>query len=137
MQFKFSILIGLVLVASSLIACAAAPSSPIEFRRSGGFAGFNDVLNIDAQGHGTLTRRTGKFEFDLTLDERNRLANALRDAGFGSLPEDSARKPLVPDEIAYIIVYQNHTVNTSDTAIPEKLRPVIVLFNELVDRKGR
>jgi hypothetical protein len=120
------------------MACSAAtPSSPIEFRRSGGFAGFNDVMNIDANGHGTLTRRTGKFEFDLTADERNRLANTLRDAGFASIPEDSTRKPLVPDEIAYVIVYQNHTVNTSDTAIPAKLQPVIVMFNELVDRKGR
>lgn len=121
-----------------LSACSTAtPSSPIEFRRSGGFAGFNDVLNIDANGHGTLTRRTGKFEFDLTLDERNRLANALRDAGFASIPEDSTRKPLVPDEISYVIVYQNHTVKTSDTALTDKLQPLIVMFNELVDRKGR
>ena len=82
-------------------------------------------------------RRTGKFEFDLTADERNRLANALRDAGFASIPEDSMGKPLVPDEISYMIVYQNHAVKTSDTAIPDKLRPVIVLFNELTDRYGR
>jgi hypothetical protein len=122
----------------ALTACSAAtPSSPIEFRRSGGFAGFNDVLNIDANGHGTLTRRTGKFEFDLTIDERNRLANALRDAGFASIPEDSTRKPLVPDEISYVIVYQNHTVKTSDTALTDKLQPLIAMFNELVDRKGR
>lgn len=122
----------------ALTACSAATlSSPIEFRRSGGFAGFNDVLNIDANGHSTLTRRTGTFEFDLTLDERNRLANALRDAGFASIPEDSTRKPLVPDEISYVIVYQNHTVKTSDTALTAKLQPLIVMFNELVDRKGR
>lgn len=131
----------LLMLASILLllsACSAAtPSSPIEFRRSGGFAGFNDVLNIDANGHGTLTRRTGKFEFDLTLDERNRLANALRNAGFTSIPEDSTRKPLVPDEISYVIVYQNHTVKTSDTALTDKLQPLIVIFNELVDRKGR
>lgn len=128
----------LVFVIVLLTACSTAtPSSPIEFRRSGGFAGFNDVLNIDANGHGTLTRRTGKFEFDLTADERNRVANALRAAGFASIPEDSTRKPLVPDEISYVIVYQNHTVKTSDTALTDKLQPLIVMFNELVDRKGR
>jgi len=120
-----------------LTACAASPSSPIEFTRSGGIAGMNDVLAIDAKGHATLVRRTGKFEFDLTTDEANRLHTALRTAGFASIPENSASKPPVPDEIAYVIVYQNHTVKTADTTIPEKLRPVIVLFNELIDRKGR
>jgi hypothetical protein len=129
----------LILLISVIVlpACAASPSSPIEFRRSGGIVGFNDALAIDAQGRATLTRRNAKFEFDLNADERNRMATALRDAGFASMPQDSMRKPLVPDEISYVIVYQNHTVRTSDTAIPEKLRPVIVRFNELVDRKGR
>ena len=47
------------------------------------------------------------------------------------------RKPLVPDEISYVVVYQNHAVKTSDTSLPDKLRPVVVLFNELTDRYGR
>jgi hypothetical protein len=129
------LLLAVVLLSS---ACStAALSSPIEFRRSGGIAGLNDALTIDAQGHATLVRRTGKYEFDLSADERNRLASALRNAGWASIPEDSMRKPLVPDEISYVVVYQNHTVKTSDTAMPDQLRPVVVSFNELTDRYGR
>lgn len=114
---------------------SSASASTIEYRRSGGFAGFNDALTIDAQGHATVTRRTGKAEFDLTVDERNRLVTVFRDVGFASIPEDSTRKPLVPDEISYVIMYQNHTVKTSDTAMPDKLQPIIALLNELLDRK--
>ena len=63
---------------------------------------------------------------------------ALRDANFASIAEDSHRKPyLVPDEISYVIVYQGHTVKTSDTAIPEKLQPAIQLLNGIVDAKGK
>lgn len=132
---RIVLILAVVLLAS---ACStAALSSPIEFRRSGGIAGLNDALTIDAQGHATLVRRTGKYDFDLSVDERNRLANGLRNAGWASIPEDSMRKPLVPDEISYVVVYQNHTVKTSDTAMPDKLRPVIGLFNELTDRYGR
>ena len=134
-MMRTALILAVVLLST---ACSTvALSSPIEFRRSGGIAGMNDVLTIDAQGHATLVRRTGKYEFDLSADERNRLAGALRDTGWAAIPEDSMRKPLVPDEISYVVVYQNHTVKTSDTAMPDKLRPVVVLFNELTDRYGR
>jgi hypothetical protein len=123
------------------IACngnAAQPTS-IEFRRSGGIVGLDDQLTLDDKGHAKLTaRRTGKSEFDLTQGDFARLTTLLRDANFASIPEDSRRKPfLVPDEISYVLVYQGHTVKTSDTAIPEKLQPVIQMLNGILDSKSR
>ncbi len=117
----------------------ALPSfSPIDFRRSGGIVGLNDQLTIDDKGRAKLTRRTGTFEFELTQDELARLRLGLRDANFAAIPGDSRRKPfLVPDEISYVIVYQSHTVATSDTAIPEQLQPVIQMLNGIVDARGK
>jgi hypothetical protein len=122
------------------VACTSdAPlAAPIEFRRSGGIVGLDDLLTIDAKGYAQLTRRTGKPEFDLAPGDFARLTALLRDANFKSIPEDSRRKPyLVPDEISYVIVYQGHTVKTSDTAIPEKLQPVIQMMNGILDAKSR
>ena len=140
MHSRFSIWILLVCCAVALVACndSAAQPSPIEFRRSGGIVGLDDQLLIDERGHAKLTRRAGNFEFDLTQDELARLHAALHDANFASISEDSRRKPyLVPDEISYVIVYQGHTVKTSDTAIPEKLQSVIQLLSGVVDAKGK
>jgi hypothetical protein len=111
--------------------------SLIEFRRSGGIIGLNDQMVIDAKGHVALTRRTGRFEFDLTGDETARLYAGLRDSVFGSIPEDSQRKPLVPDEISYSITYAGHTVKTSDTALPAKLEPVLGQLNSIIDARGK
>ncbi|MEW5720131.1 MAG: hypothetical protein AB1817_16010 [Chloroflexota bacterium] len=137
----FKILIVLVLWIATGVACnsSAAQPAPIEFRRSGGIVGLDDQLTIDEKGHAKLTtRRSGKPEFDLAQEELARLRAALREANFASLPEDSRRKPyLVPDEISYVIAYQGHTVRTSDTAIPEKLQPVIQMLNGVVDAKSK
>ncbi len=137
MQLRF--LIASLVLATLGTACNGntAQISPIEFRRSGGIVGLDDQLTIDAQGRAQLTRRAGDFEFDLTRDEFARLTALLRDANFKTIPEDSRRKPyLVPDEISYVIVYQGHTVKTSDTAIPDKLQAAIQLLNGIVDARG-
>jgi hypothetical protein len=112
----------------------SAPASSIEFHRSGGFAGFNDVLLIDAKGHVTIERRNGKSEFDLTPEQWAQLQNAFRDAGFASIPENSMSKPLAPDEMSYSLTFQDHTVKTSDTALPEKLRPLITQLTQLLSK---
>ncbi|MCI0474677.1 MAG: hypothetical protein L0Y55_00360 [Anaerolineales bacterium] len=135
----FKILIALVLWTTIGVACntSAPPPSPIEFRRTGGIVGLDDQLTIDEKGHAELTRRAGDFGFDLAQGDFARLTALLRDANFKTIPEDSRRKPyLVPDEISYVIVYQGHTVKTSDTAIPDKLQAAIQLLNGIVDARG-
>ncbi len=110
--------------------------APVDFQRSGGFAGFDDHLTVDAQGHALLTRRRGKFEFDLSRDEMTRLQAALRDAHLASIPPKSDKRP-VPDEFSYVLSYQGYTVQTSDTALPQKLAPAISLLNNIIDTKGK
>ena len=139
-QSRFSTILLLAFVVVVSVACdgGAAQSSPIEFRRTGGIVGLDDELLIDDSGHAKLTRRTGKSEFDLAKDDLARFPAILLAANFASIPEDSRRKPyLVPDEISYVIVYQGHTVKTSDTAIPEKLQPAIRLLSGIVDARAK
>ncbi len=129
--------LGAFLILVMLPACATVqPVLPIEYTRTGGIAGFNDHLKIDANGHGTLTRRSGVFDFELTADELGRLQAILRDADLAMIPENPS-KPPVPDEFGYLLTYQGRTIKTSDTAMPEKLRPVIAWLNHLIEAKGK
>lgn len=112
------------------------PAAPVDYQRSGGFAGFDDHLTVDAQGHAVLTRRRGKFEFDLSRDEMTQLQAALRDADLASIPPKSDKRP-VPDQFSYVLSYLGHTVRTSDSALPQRLAPAISLLNNIIDTKGK
>ncbi len=134
-------IIGWALVAFLILvmlpACATVqPVLPIEYARVGGIAGFNDHLKIDANGHGALTRRSGAFDFELTADELGRWQAILRDADIATMPENPS-KPPAPDEFGYLLTDQGRTIKTSDTAMPDKLRPVIALLNNLIEAKGK
>lgn len=111
---------------------AASSAIFVEYSRTGGIAGFNDKLKIDSSGHVTLAQRTANFQFNLTTDELNQLQVSFRDANFVSIPENSLPKQLVPDEFSYTVTYANHTVKTSDTAMPAKLQPVIKALNGII-----
>lgn len=104
----------------------------IEYSWSGGIAGIIGRLTIDANGRVTLTQRGTTSEFNLTGDELNQLQSSLRDTNFTSIPENSLPKQLVPDEFSYTLTYANHTVKTSDTAMPKQLQPVIKLLNAII-----
>ena len=109
----------------------------IEYSRTGGIVGYNDNLKIDANRHVTVKRRNVNIDIDLTANELNQLQLSLRDANFAAIPENSMPKALVPDEISYVIVYQGHTIRTSDTAMPTALQPIIVAFNALIDGRTK
>lgn len=104
----------------------------IEYRRTGGIAGFDDRLKIDANGHATLAQRTTNSQFNLTADELTQLQSLLRDANFASIPENSMPKMLVPDELSYVVGYQGHTVKTSDTAMPKQLEPAVRMLDQII-----
>lgn len=133
-------IIGWVLVAflglTLFPACATVQPTGIEYTRTGGIAGFNDRLKIDANGHSTLTRRSGTFDFDLTADDLGSLQALLRDADIATMPENPSQPP-APDEFAYTLTYQGRTIKTLDTAMPAKLRLAIAWLNNLIEAKGK
>jgi hypothetical protein len=87
----------------------------IEFVRTGGFMGrkVNLTLVLD----------------DLPPDQARTLNLLLDESDFFNLPGNPA-KPAVPDSFLYAITVttdkQKHAIRTSDTAAPEKLRPLLV-----------
>jgi hypothetical protein len=134
MRIKFYVLVLFTLIGAASLACnSSGKMSPIEYQRTGGIAGFNDHLAIDVNGHVRLTRRVGQFEFDLNADEAKKLDDALRAANLASIPENSAPKLLVPDELSYRVIYQGRTIRTSDTAMPAQLQPVLALLDGIID----
>ena len=141
------------LFALALAACAGAPvpslpaatlqpqPSPqpfsLDYTRSGGFIGYRDHLVISANGHAVLMRRIAKFEFDLDSASLRQIGDVFQTAGFAAISENSMPRAIPADGIAYVVVYQGHQVRTADTAIPEKIAPVLSLLNGIIDSRGK
>ncbi len=92
----------------------AGKMTKIEFERTGGFMGrkVSLTLNLD----------------DLPADQAQTLKLLLDEADFFNLPA-SPEKPPAPDAFSYTITVttdkRKHTVQTSDTTAPDKLRPLL------------
>jgi hypothetical protein len=104
----------------------------IEYHRSGGFAGFDDYLTVDANRKVTLTRKAGHYEFVLDQKSFEQLLQQLDQAEFPSLEREYLPANTCCDLIEYIITYGGHTVQTMDTAVPESLQPILDSLNEMI-----
>lgn len=129
-----------------MVAACGAPSAPsgetvdavmLEYRRSGGIAGWNDYLVIHRDGRCTLQRREGQAE-TFTLDQAtlDALREAMAASQFFDLKPSYLPPRAVPDAFRYTITYQDsgrrHTVETSDGAVPPELAPVIDRLNRII-----
>ena len=124
----------LTLLTLLLAACAPPPASPpvkasglltpLSFNRSGGFAGFDDQIEIAQDGSYTVARRGAEpRKAQLTPDEITRLAALL--AASGLFDADHQYETPGADQFVYTIVYNHHTVTAVDGAIPAQLQPVL------------
>jgi len=138
---------GLVLTAWLLATCGSPPSTSsheaagsdilVEYRRTGGIAGFDDYLIVRRNGEATLEKKGGVREI-ITLDENmiSRLQQAVNKAEFFDLDSQYRPARVIPDAFQYRITYQDdgrrHTVETTDGAIPEQLAPVLDELNRII-----
>jgi hypothetical protein len=104
----------------------------IAYRRSGGFAGVNDYLVIEANGSARLTRKNGEASFVVTQDELGQLTALLEQSGFSTLNSNNTPGGIGADRFEYEITYQGHTVRTMDGAVPPTLVPVLGRLNDLL-----
>jgi hypothetical protein len=111
----------------------SAPPSAIEYARTGGFAGFNDKLTIDAKGHVVLTRRSGKSEFDLDDAALQKIYAAFQTANWATIPENSMGLGVPPDGFSYTVSYQGHTVKTADAAVPRAMQVLLDALNQIIN----
>jgi hypothetical protein len=115
-------------------ACSkASPDSFIEYRRTGGFIGFDDNLLIDINGNVTLIQKGQRQEWLLDSDTMSQLQNIFEEASFTSLDFQYLPSQQGGDLINYVIIYKGHKVETMDGAIPNSLAPIIDTLNALIE----
>ncbi|MBW3546537.1 MAG: hypothetical protein KY452_00150 [Actinobacteria bacterium] len=110
----------------------------VEYRRSGGIAGFSDVLTVDlSSGRARLgTTVNGPGDFEVPSETLAAVRKAAEDARFPEL-RSAYRGSAVVDDIVYEVSYRGRTVRASDGAVPERLQPLIRLLSSLVEGEGR
>ena len=127
----------ILLTLATLAACASASSSSpdvlIEYRRTGGFAGFDDHLVIYKDGNAILTRQEQQSEFSISPDTLLHLEDLFSQADFSDLRSEYTPDRQVADVFEYVISYQGKRVRAMDTAIPPELFPLIQALNQIVD----
>jgi hypothetical protein len=116
---------------------SGASGASIEYRRTGGVAGLDDYLTIDASGKAVLDRREKHYEFVVDGQTFERLQKQLDQARFSRLAAEYLPGDTCCDLFEYTITYQGHTVHTMDTAVPESLRLVLNSLNEIVAAAGK
>jgi hypothetical protein len=115
-----------------------SPSTLVEYRRTGGFAGFRDDLVIDTAGHAVITRRFGgSAEFDLDQGTLDELVAALDAAGFPENAGEYLSPGVVSDGFTYVVTYRGATIRTETTAEPDFLKPALKLLDSIVAGAGR
>ncbi len=113
-----------------------APDLLVEYRRTGGIAGFNDHLVIFSNGQSAYERRDRSGVFSLNGDDLAKLKSSLDAANFSALsPEYPAPSPGA-DYFSYTITYQGKTVKTETGGVPPPLSPVIGQLDYLLSQYG-
>jgi len=128
-----------VVVVAITVSCTRAASSAvlIDYRRTGGFVGFDDRLVIDKTYKATLTQKTGRYEFVLDQELGDRLLQQFAQADFTRLKAKYLPADTCCDLIEYRITYRNHMLRTMDTAVPATLQPVLDSLNEIIQSRGK
>jgi hypothetical protein len=112
----------------------------LEYRRSGGIAGWNDHLVIYTDGQATLERKGGQSEtFVLDPETLDTLRKLMADSRFFEMKPSYLPQRTIPDAFRYVVTYQDgnrrHTVETSDGAVPPELAPIISQLNRIIDQR--
>jgi hypothetical protein len=123
----------LAILSSSACASSSSQDVLIEYRRTGGFAGFDDHLVIYTNGDAVLTRQDQQSEFSISPDSMLKLQDLFSQADFGDLRREYLPERQSADVFEYVISYQGKSVRSVDTAIPPELIPLIQALNEIVD----
>jgi hypothetical protein len=109
----------------------------VDYRRSGGIAGFEDRLTVSRSGVGVHTPRSGVPRvFRVSPAALADLERALEAADFQSLDPSYLPTTPIADAFAYTITYLGGTVVTSDGAVPTPLEPVVAGLNRLLMAAG-
>lgn len=127
-----------ILLTGWLAGCTTAlsPEARIEYRRSGGLAGMDDLLAVQESGEAVLTRRSARYEFILDGAEVGRMDALFDQAAFSQLRGEYLPSRQGNDLIEYVVTYKGHRVRTMDGAVPAALQPILQELNQIVEGRG-
>jgi hypothetical protein len=115
-----------------LTACGSAASTLVDYRRSGGIAGFDDQLTVATSGECVLSRRGVESRFSLSGEALNGLKRVLEGSGFSRLNDEYRPSQPGADLFSYEVAFGGKTVKATDGAVPDPLRSVIEALDEIV-----
>ena len=99
----------------------------IKFERTGGFAGIRLAADFELE--------------ELPEDQAEQLHELLDDLDFDELPSRLMGEQAIPDGFTYSIEVEyeetQHTVTTTDGAVPQKMEPLLELLNRIARQQAR
>jgi len=99
----------------------------INFERTGGFAGIRLAAEIELD--------------DLPDDQKHEILELLDEMDFDELSEKRSGKMSVPDEFVYSVIVKSkekeYRLLTSESSIPEDMRPLIELLEGIAKKQMR
>jgi hypothetical protein len=111
-----------------------APSGPlVVLLRSGGIAGSNDRVSVDALGVATIISDRAPIPSTRTLSAGDlaALRTALQRAEITTLQRNYLDRA-ARDAYQYDVTYQGVTITADEGVIPDKLRPVVDQLTKLI-----
>ena len=108
----------------------------VEYRRSGGIAGFDDRLTVYRDGSATLERVRGSSgRYRVGAEDLRALEQALEAARFPELRPEYLPDTPIADGFGHTITYRGRTVRTADGGVPARLEPVLRALSEPSPRR--
>lgn len=104
----------------------------LNYNRSGGIAGLDERLTITEAGEAILVRHDERYEIELDPEILIQLRESLDAIPFSALEDAYLPQEQGADLIEYTLTYQNKTVHTADTAVPESLAAVLDSLNNVI-----
>jgi hypothetical protein len=108
----------------------------VDYQVSGGLMGVNDHLMILNDGRAVLSSSTGPAKhFRLSAEAFEQVKDVLERAEW---PDTGDPQAVAPDTFVYSIDYDGHDVTFVDPAVPESIRSVSAVLNDVIyDSRSR
>ena len=108
----------------------------VDYKRTGGLAGFDDHLTVYENGVAIVTTKNDENRYTLSSDEINDLIGLFELSGFDSVNQADLAMFKVSgnDFFFYSIEFRGHKIEAIEYAFPESVGPVIERLDNLVLR---
>ena len=108
----------------------------VDYKRTGGFAGFDDHLTVYEDGAAIVTTKNDGNRYTLSSEEINDLIGLFESSGFNSVNQADLAMFKVSgnDFFFYSIEFRGHKIEAIEYAFPESVGPVIERLDNLVLR---